>query len=206
MYVAVKGGQKAIEAAHKLLDIKRRGPREIEEITVEQITHQLSLAVERVLAEGSLYDPPMAALAVKQACGDLVEAIFLLRAARATLKRFGYSQPIDSSKMRLNRRISGTFKDVPGGQILGATFDYTHRLINEELGRNCDARQDCGSRQNGDSPQNCGSRQNFGPPHASGEQDSPVGGDKLAGYALANEDLAGDELNSEDLANDALNT
>ncbi len=31
------------------------------------------------------------------------------------------------------RRVSATFKDVPGGQILGPTFDYTHRLLDFKL-------------------------------------------------------------------------
>ena len=31
--------------------------------------------------------------------------------------------------MRISRRISATYKDMPGGQVLGPTFDYTHRLI-----------------------------------------------------------------------------
>jgi len=31
------------------------------------------------------------------------------------------------------RRISATFKDLPGGQVLGPTFDYTHRLIDFAL-------------------------------------------------------------------------
>ena len=44
------------------------------------------------MAEGSLYDPELAALAIKQARGDLVEAVFLLRAYRATLPRLGYSR------------------------------------------------------------------------------------------------------------------
>jgi alpha-D-ribose 1-methylphosphonate 5-triphosphate synthase subunit PhnI len=35
--------------------------------------------------------------------------------------------------MRVRRRISSTFKDVPGGQILGPTFDYTHRLLDPQL-------------------------------------------------------------------------
>ncbi len=29
--------------------------------------------------------------------------------------------------MTLSRRVSATFKDLPGGQVLGPTFDYTHR-------------------------------------------------------------------------------
>ena len=41
------------------------------------------------MAEGSLYDRELAALAIKQARGDLIEAIFLVRAYRTTLPRFG---------------------------------------------------------------------------------------------------------------------
>jgi alpha-D-ribose 1-methylphosphonate 5-triphosphate synthase subunit PhnI len=35
--------------------------------------------------------------------------------------------------MSLERRISAIYKDLPGGQLLGPTFDYTHRLLNFEL-------------------------------------------------------------------------
>jgi alpha-D-ribose 1-methylphosphonate 5-triphosphate synthase subunit PhnI len=35
--------------------------------------------------------------------------------------------------MNLRRRVSATFKDLPGGQVLGPTFDYTHRLIDFDL-------------------------------------------------------------------------
>jgi alpha-D-ribose 1-methylphosphonate 5-triphosphate synthase subunit PhnI len=133
MYVAVKGGEKAIAEAHKLLARERRGDASVPEISLDQIRQQLSLSVDRVMGEGSLYDPLLAALAVKQARGDLVEAVFLLRAYRTTLPRFGYSQPVDTSAMHVRRRISATFKDVPGGQVLGPTFDYTHRLLDWEL-------------------------------------------------------------------------
>ncbi|MDR2366899.1 MAG: carbon-phosphorus lyase complex subunit PhnI [Deltaproteobacteria bacterium] len=133
MYVAVKGGQKAITEAHKLLEETRRGDLSVPEISLAQIQNQMGLAVDRVQAEGSLYAPKLAALATKQAKGDLVEAIFLLRAARASLKRFGYSEPIETASMRARRRVSGTFKDIPGGQILGPTFDYTHRLLKRSL-------------------------------------------------------------------------
>ncbi len=129
MYVAVKGGECAIENAHRLLAHERRGDRSIPDITVQQITEQLALAVDRVMAEGSLYDRELAALAVKQARGDLIEAIFLLRAFRATLPRFGATEPVDTAAMQVRRRISATFKDLPGGQLLGPTFDYTHRLL-----------------------------------------------------------------------------
>ncbi|CAN5166676.1 carbon-phosphorus lyase complex subunit PhnI [soil metagenome] len=133
MYVAVKGGEKAIDSAHRLLDEKRRGDPAIPALTLEQISEQLSLAVDRVMTEGSLYDRDLAALAIKQARGDLIEAIFLIRASRTTLPRFGYSVPLETSAMHLSRRISAAYKDIPGGQMLGPTFDYTHRLLDFEL-------------------------------------------------------------------------
>ena len=133
MYVAVKGGEQAIEAAHAQLAEERRGDSAVPELTLIQIQQQLGLAVDRVMTEGSLYDRELAALAIKQARGDLVEAIFLLRAYRTTLARLGVSQPLETTRMTVRRRVSATFKDVPGGQILGPTFDYTHRLLDFSL-------------------------------------------------------------------------
>ena len=133
MYVAVKGGERAIEAAHRLLAEERRGDPGVPELTLTQIEQQLALAVDRVMTEGSLYDRALAALAVKQSRGDLIEAIFLLRAYRTTLPRLGVSRPLDTAAMVVHRRVSAIFKDLPGGQILGPTFDYTHRLLDFEL-------------------------------------------------------------------------
>ncbi|MCB5200725.1 carbon-phosphorus lyase complex subunit PhnI [Loktanella sp. TSTF-M6] len=133
MYVAVKGGERAIQNAHAWLAEERRGDRDVPELGTAQIREQLKLAVDRVMAEGSLYDPDLAALAIKQARGDLIEAIFLIRAYRTTLPRFGASRPVDTAAMACDRRISATFKDLPGGQILGPTFDYTHRLLDFKL-------------------------------------------------------------------------
>lgn len=133
MYVAVKGGERAIDNAHRLLADARRGNRDVPELTLDQISEQLTLGVDRVMSEGSLYDRELAALAIKQARGDLIEAIFLVRAFRATLPRFGASEPVDTGAMAVRRRISSTFKDIPGGQILGPTFDYTHRLLDPQL-------------------------------------------------------------------------
>ncbi|MCM2397116.1 carbon-phosphorus lyase complex subunit PhnI [Rhizobium sp. S95] len=133
MYVAVKGGEAAIANAHRLLADRRRGDRSLPSLTIEQIVEQLGLAVDRVMAEASLHDQALAALSVKQARGDMIEAIFLLRAYRTTLPRFGYSVPIDTGRMRVERRISATYKDLPGGQLLGPTFDYTHRLLDVSM-------------------------------------------------------------------------
>ncbi len=133
MYVAVKGGERAIDNAHAWLAEERRGDTDVAELTVAQIREQLRLAVNRVMAEGSLYDPDLAALAIKQARGDMIEAVFLVRAYRTTLPRFGASHPVDTGAMDCDRRISATFKDLPGGQVLGPTFDYTHRLLDFAL-------------------------------------------------------------------------
>ncbi len=133
MYVAVKGGEAAILQSYRLLDRQRRGDPALAELSVGQIRSQLKLAVDRVMTEGSVHDPELAALAIKQASGDLVEAIFLLRAYRATLPRLGATLPIATANMQLERRISATFKDLPGGQLLGPTYDYTQRLLDFAL-------------------------------------------------------------------------
>lgn len=143
MYIAVKGGEQAIAASLKLLAAARRGDPAVEEVTAPRLREQLRLLVDRVMAEASLYDPDLAALALKQACGDTIEAVFLLRAYRTTLPRLGFSEPVDTTRMRVRRRVSAIFKDVPGGQLLGPTFDYTQRLLDFELagtGNAADAR------------------------------------------------------------------
>ncbi len=133
MYVAVKGGEKAIAAAHRLQAQRRRGDQSIAELSVAQISEQLSLAVERVMSEGGIYDRELAALAIKQASGDQIEAIFLLRAYRTTLPMLLEAEPLATDKMRVQRRISASFKDLPGGQQLGPTYDYSHRLLDFSL-------------------------------------------------------------------------
>lgn len=133
MYVTVKGGEKAIAAAHAWLAEERRGDPSVPEVSLAQVAEQLGRAVDRAMGEGSLYDRELAALAVKQAQGDLIEAAFLLRAYRTTLPRFAYSTPVDTAAMNVQRRISAVFKDLPGGQLLGPTYDYTHRLLDFAL-------------------------------------------------------------------------
>ena len=133
MYVAVKGGEAAIEAAHGWLAHERRGDRAEPPLTTAQVEGQLGLAVDRVMSEGGCHDRTLAALAIQQSRGDLIEAAFLLRAYRNTLSRFVAAEPLDTGAMRVHRRISATYKDLPGGQVLGPTFDYTHRLLDFAL-------------------------------------------------------------------------
>ena len=126
-YVAVSGGTEAIEASIELLKYYRSGGKD--DLATESIRDGLRLLVDRVMGEAGLYAPDYAALALKQCEGSVDEAVFLLRAYRSTLPRNHYAQVLDPGSMRLIRRISSAFKDVPGGQLLGPTYDYTHRLI-----------------------------------------------------------------------------
>ena len=132
-YVAVKGGEAAIDAAHGWLAEERRGDPAVPALDTAQVSQQLGRAVDRAMSEGSVYDRELAALAIVQAQGDLIEAAFLLRAYRTTLPRFANSMPIETAAMLVHRRISAIFKDMPGGQLLGPTYDYTHRLLDFSL-------------------------------------------------------------------------
>lgn len=131
MYVAVKGGEQAIANAHALLAKRGRGEQADPEITPAQVRDQLGVLVSRVMTEGSVYDPDLAARAIIQSQGDALEAVTLLRTYRTTLPRFGITVAIDTAGLPSERRVSATFKDIPGGQQLGATFDYTHRLLTD---------------------------------------------------------------------------
>ncbi|WP_077318718.1 carbon-phosphorus lyase complex subunit PhnI [Virgibacillus proomii] len=132
-YVAVKGGTNAIEASIQRLTYERLKEKEI--IEVNTIMATMRALVDQVMSESSLYSPFLAALAIKQAEGSMEEAVFIMRAHRSTLPRLYYSKTVESESMFVERRISASFKDIPGGQILGATTDYTHRLLNFNLAK-----------------------------------------------------------------------
>ncbi|MDS0278061.1 carbon-phosphorus lyase complex subunit PhnI [Halomicroarcula sp. S1AR25-4] len=131
-YVAVTAGEELIERAEELFE-KQRTAGDGEDVAVEQIDEQLGRLTSQAMSEAGLYAPRLAALAVKQAQGDTVEAAFLLRAYRSTLERYDETEPIAPSEMVASRRVSPAFKDVPGGQILGPTKDYTQRLLDFDL-------------------------------------------------------------------------
>jgi alpha-D-ribose 1-methylphosphonate 5-triphosphate synthase subunit PhnI len=122
----------AIAAAEALVG-DQRTPDGVAPLTVKQILAQQRAVVDQVMGEGGLYAPELAALAVRQAEGDTMEAAFLIRAYRSTLPRLMDTLPADAGEMRVRRRISSTFKDIPGGQVLGRTRDYTQRLLDFSL-------------------------------------------------------------------------
>jgi alpha-D-ribose 1-methylphosphonate 5-triphosphate synthase subunit PhnI len=130
-YTAVRGGLNAIQHAEALVEAMPRNSDE--PIRTHQLQRHMQIAIGRVMAEGGLVDPELAALALKQAEGDVIEAAFLLRAYRSTLPRLGYSHATGGQEMLVTRRISSVFRDIPGGQLLGLTRDYTQRLLDFDL-------------------------------------------------------------------------
>ncbi|GMA60426.1 carbon-phosphorus lyase complex subunit PhnI [Alicyclobacillus fastidiosus] len=131
-YTTVTGGQEAIEKSHQLVDLYRLADAK-SPMQVAEIKSQLQGLVDKVISESGFYAPSYAALAIKQGQGDPAEAVFLLCAYRSTLPRNYYSSTVYTSDMRVIRRISSSFKDIPGGQMLGPTYDYTHRLLRFDL-------------------------------------------------------------------------
>jgi len=130
-YVAVKGGAQAIEASIRRLKFERLKRGRV--LGVPEALAGLRSLIDQVMSEGSLYCEALAALAIKQAEGSPEEAVFVLRAYRSTLPRKYYSKTIEPQAMEVERRISASFKDIPGGQILGSSPDYTHRMLDLTL-------------------------------------------------------------------------
>lgn len=133
-YVAIKGGGLAIHGAEATVEALRAAEGERgTPLTLSAIENQLRLLTSRVISEGGLYHPRLAALAIKQMQGDTLEAAFALRAYRSTKPRLMEMPIQDTGRMRLIRRISSAFKDIPGGQMLGPTSDYALRLLRLDL-------------------------------------------------------------------------
>lgn len=130
-YVAVKGGAHAIN--NSVILYKNRRLEEGADIEVENIKTNMRQLINQIMSEASFYDRNTAALAIKQAEGNMEEAVFLMRAHRSTLPRLYYSTVTDTREMFVERRVSASFKDIPGGQILGASPDFTHRLLDDAL-------------------------------------------------------------------------
>jgi alpha-D-ribose 1-methylphosphonate 5-triphosphate synthase subunit PhnI len=125
-YVATRGGERAIEQSERLY---RADMGRIDAARVAEIRHALPMLIDRVMGEASLYEPDLAALSLAQAGGDLYEAVLLLRAWRTTQPRLTIAEPVLQEELFTHRRISVAFKDIPGGQILGPSLDYAHRLL-----------------------------------------------------------------------------
>ena len=127
-YVAVKGGADAIHNARDLVEFYRLR-QAATPLDIEQLRSQFRLAIDKVIGEGSLYAPEYAAIALKQSEGDVFEAAFIIRAFITTLERKYASETINTREMFVKRKISSSFREIPGGQVLGPTRDYTQRLL-----------------------------------------------------------------------------
>jgi alpha-D-ribose 1-methylphosphonate 5-triphosphate synthase subunit PhnI len=127
-YAAVKGGLDAIRAAEDLVR-RQRDDGGSPPLRLDQLTERLRLAVDRVQGEGGLWAPELAARAIRQAEGDLIEASLLVRSYRSTLPRIAYSLPVSVREIVAVRRIVPAFRQPPGPQLLGRTLDYTERLV-----------------------------------------------------------------------------
>lgn len=125
-YYAIKGGEDAIKNSLHYYSNKNEAAMNISD---ENIISGLSFSIDKVMSEGSLYSKKLAAKAIKRSAGDLLNASFFLRAHRSTCQRVGIAKEINVENMRIERRISSAFKDIEGGQILGASNDYEIKLL-----------------------------------------------------------------------------
>lgn len=129
---AVAAAQSARADAERLANFERLRQRS-NPITLAQLRAQFRLLVDKVMGEAGLHAPEHTALALKQAEGDVHEAVVILRAFRQTVARRYTSAIIDTRAMAVQRRISSAFREIPGGQVLGPTLDYSQRLLEAGL-------------------------------------------------------------------------
>ncbi len=128
-YAAARGGTEAILAAERLVRSRQEGGVSAA-LRAEQLTERLSLAVDRVMGEAGLWAPELAATALRQAEGDLVEAAHLLRAYQSTRARLARPATVDADELTVLRRIVPAYRVPPGPQLLGRSLDYVARLLN----------------------------------------------------------------------------
>lgn len=119
-------GELAIENSERLY---REMLGDIDATKVAAIRDGMPYLVDRVMAEASLYEPELAALSLAQAGGDVSEAVLLLRAWRTTQPRLQSAEPVSGAEILTLRRISSAYKYVPGGQLIGPSLDYSHRVL-----------------------------------------------------------------------------
>lgn len=123
-YTSVANRSDAVVAAAELAG-------ESSDVSGDEISTFLArypLLVEQVVAEAGVVEPVLCARALRQAQGDLVRAVSLVRAWAATLPRL-HEACVAASELRALRRITPGFSQPPGGQYLGASLDYAQRLL-----------------------------------------------------------------------------
>jgi alpha-D-ribose 1-methylphosphonate 5-triphosphate synthase subunit PhnI len=197
-YAAVTGGREAVEKSIALLEKYRtEGSKDLD---LEALEKRMSLLIDRIMGEAGFFAPRYAALALKQSEGSPEEAVFLLRAYRSTLARSYRSLPLDGVDMVIHRRISAAFKDIPGGQFLGPTYDYTHRLLNFDL-LDEGTEEVAGIRKKWDAPENSAEDSGSTSPNQGEPVKAPRLSDELRREGLISDrggDSAGNEAGSTD--------
>ena len=186
MYVAVKGGETAIAHSLDLLADKRRGDRDVAELSLEQIDQQLGLAVDRVMTEGSLLRPRAGgarhqAGARRSGRGDLPAA--RLSHDAAALRR----QPCRSTPRRMvaERRISSHLQGRAGRPGAGPDLRLHPSAARFLAGRRRRAaagadragrqrRRPCRGSATSSSATGCSSRRRHGGRGASARPDAPA--------------------------------
>jgi len=127
-YAAARGGLNAIVTAENLVR-KLRDLDPSARIELEQFTGRLRLLVDRVMGESGLWAPDLAAMALRQGEGDVIESVHLLRAYKSTLPRLAAARPVHVNEMALMRRVVPAFREPGGPQVLGRSTDYTARML-----------------------------------------------------------------------------
>jgi alpha-D-ribose 1-methylphosphonate 5-triphosphate synthase subunit PhnI len=130
-YVAAKGGLEAIRNAEDLVR-RLRTVGESLALELDQLIERQRLAIDRVMGEGGLWSDRLAAMALRQVEGDVIEAAQLMRSHRTLLPRFAYTAPVPAGCLRILRRVVPAYRNPPGPQLLGRTIDYSGRLIERE--------------------------------------------------------------------------
>src|SRR5690625_808915 len=89
---------------------------------------RLPLLEQQICSEAGVWAPEAAARAIAQANGDIPVAVSLLKVWAAALPHTE-SLPVHSDDIRIVRRISSAYADVPGGQWLGFAPELVSRTL-----------------------------------------------------------------------------
>jgi alpha-D-ribose 1-methylphosphonate 5-triphosphate synthase subunit PhnI len=89
---------------------------------------RLPVLEDQVCAEAGVWAPDAARRAIMQAGGDVPRAVSLLKVWAATLPHLD-SCPVAEPDIRVERRISSAYQEVPAGQWLGYAPDLAPRIL-----------------------------------------------------------------------------
>ncbi|GAA1265147.1 carbon-phosphorus lyase complex subunit PhnI [Pseudonocardia aurantiaca] len=117
MYATLQDGP-GLAAAREIAERQR----------VAEMGHGLAVLEDQVCVEAGVWAPDAARRAIAQVGGDVPRAVALLRVWAATLPHL-HSCPVAESDIRIERRISSAYPEIPGGQWLGFAPDLAPRIL-----------------------------------------------------------------------------